>query len=120
MINISKLGKTQRASSFPWGLFSRQGTRVLCPDGKVRALAYLAQTPDTFFSTPAAVRIKGKYITGYMTVDEAYLAPDYATTRRAYTFHPHTCHHDSLPPFTGDKFSREFFEIMAVGEETHS
>jgi hypothetical protein len=43
--------------------------RVLCSDGKVRATARLSQHPDTFFSTGAAIRVRGRYITGYLTVE---------------------------------------------------
>jgi hypothetical protein len=52
--------------SMPWGLY--HGGRVLCSDGKVRALARIAQTADTFFSVPAAVRVRGRTVSGYVTI----------------------------------------------------
>ena len=61
----------------------------MCADGKVRA-AELAECPDTFFSIPASVRIKGKRITGYATTDER-------DGQRVYTFQPHTVHHADAP-----------------------
>jgi len=44
--------------------YKRQG-RALMPDGKVRAV--MAKLPDTFYSVPAFVRIKGKRVKGYLT-----------------------------------------------------
>lgn len=75
--------------SQPWGLIRRNGNRLLCADGKVRA-AELAQCPDTYFSIPASVRIKGKRITGYATGDER-------DGQRVYTFRPHTVHYADAP-----------------------
>ncbi len=75
--------------SYPWGLIHRNGNRLLCADGKVRA-AELAQCPDTFFSIPASVRVKGKWISGYATTDER-------DGQRVYTFMPHTVHHADAP-----------------------
>lgn len=49
----------------PWGIYV--GGRALCSDGKVRAIKRLAQTPDTFFSIPASVTVKGKTVAGYVT-----------------------------------------------------
>ena len=40
--------------------------RVLCPDGKYRRTAYLAESADTFFSRRAAIRIGGKYVAGFV------------------------------------------------------
>ena len=51
----------------PWGLLDRRGTRLLCPDGKVRAPSRLALSADTFFSVPCGMRIAGRYVTGYAT-----------------------------------------------------
>lgn len=41
--------------------------RVVCPDGKIRNTCWLAQSPDTAFSHPAAIRVRGKYVRGYVT-----------------------------------------------------
>jgi len=51
----------------PWGIFT--GGRALCSDGRVRALARIATTANTFFSVPAAVKVRGKTVSGYVTVD---------------------------------------------------
>jgi hypothetical protein len=58
---------TSVTQDYPWGLYV--SARVLCSDGKVRATARIAQTADTFFSVPAAVKVKGKTVAGYMTVE---------------------------------------------------
>ena len=57
---------TYLVQSMPWGLY--RGGRVLCADGRVRALARIALTADTFFSVPAAVRVRGRTVSGYVTV----------------------------------------------------
>ena len=51
----------------PWGTF--HGGRALCSDGKVRALSRIALTADTFFSVPAAVKVRGKTVSGYVTCE---------------------------------------------------
>lgn len=53
--------------TMPWSLFT--GGRALCSDGKVRALARIASTADTFFSIPAAVKVSGRTVSGYVTVE---------------------------------------------------
>ena len=58
---------TSLTVSYPWGLYIKG--RALCPDGKVRALARIDQMADTFFSVPAAVKVKGKTVSGYITVE---------------------------------------------------
>jgi uncharacterized membrane protein len=58
---------TSLEQSQPWGLFT--GGRALCSDGKVRKLARISMTADTFFSIPAAVRVAGKTVTGFVTVE---------------------------------------------------
>jgi hypothetical protein len=122
-LDISKYGQTQVACTRPWGLSVRKGTRLLCADGKVRAVAYLADTPDTFFSTPAAIVVhrdgKRHYVTGYMTVEECSLKDDgYKTERRAYVFRHHNGNEHLLPSWP-DSFTREKFDLLSVGEEIH-
>ena len=75
--------------SYPWGIIRRNGNRLLCADGKIRA-AELAQTPDTFFSIPASVRVCGKWVSGYATTDER-------DGQRVHTFRPHTVHYATAP-----------------------
>jgi hypothetical protein len=55
--------------SFPWGTYSLPG-RALCSDGKVRALARIAITADTFFSVPSAVKVAGRTVSGFVTTDD--------------------------------------------------
>lgn len=54
-------------SSMPFGLYV--GGAAMCSDGKVRKLARISQVADTFFSIPAAVRVKGRYVSGYVSVE---------------------------------------------------
>ena len=44
------------------------GGAALCSDNKVRKLKRVG-VPDTFFSMPASVRVKGKTVSGYITTD---------------------------------------------------
>ena len=81
---------TSVRQTYPWGLFTRNGHRLLCSDGIIRA-AELAPTADTFFSVPAKVRVCGKWVSGYYTTEE-----NEAGTR-VHTFRRHTCHADKLP-----------------------
>lgn len=110
--------RTGLVTSQPWGLFRRAGSRVLCSDGRIRALAYLAQTPDSFFSTPAAIRVRGKYITGYVTTDQT--SPEstgYRVRRVAHTFRQHDGQADGiLPPWdtVGNDWSDEKHAFLAV------
>lgn len=81
--------RTYLKQTYPWGLFTRNGHRLLCADGIVRA-AELAQCADTFFSIPASIRIKGKRVSGYATCDEQ-------NGERVHTFRPHNIHKKAFP-----------------------
>ncbi len=48
---------------------AKHGHRLLCSDGKIRS-AELAGEADTWFSIGARIRMNGKWVTGYATVDE--------------------------------------------------
>jgi hypothetical protein len=76
--------KTSLSQTYPWGLFRRNGHRLLCADGVIRA-AELASTADTFFSIPASIRIRGKRVSGYATSDDCEGV-------HVYTFRPHDRH----------------------------
>ena len=54
---------------YPWGI--NVAGRAMCPDGTVRALSRIAPTADTFFSIPAAVKVRGKTVSGYVTFTTA-------------------------------------------------
>lgn len=58
---------TSLTARMPWGLYV--GGRALCADGRVRTLKRISQTADTFFSVPAAVAVRGKTVSGYVTVE---------------------------------------------------
>lgn len=58
---------TSLTHTYPWGLYVT--ARVLCSDGKVRTVSRISQTADTYFSVPAAVRVKGRTVSGYVTVE---------------------------------------------------
>jgi len=53
--------------AYPNGGMTRRG-RALWPDGKLRAVR--AGIPDTFFSIPAWGRLRGKYVVGFLVVNE--------------------------------------------------
>ena len=88
-IQANYLGKTQVTRAYPWGLNLRNGHLLLCSDGKIRA-AELSESPDTFFSTRARIRIKGKTVTGYMTIEETW-NDDKVSYDRVFSFR----HHDN-------------------------
>lgn len=48
---------------------SRRHARVRCSDGAIRMA--LIGIPDTFFSIPGRIRVRGKTVTGYVTCDSA-------------------------------------------------
>lgn len=65
----TKYGKgTSITQQFPWGTYDR--AQVLCSDGKVRATTRIAETADTFFSVPASVKVSGKTVAGYLTIED--------------------------------------------------
>ena len=50
------------------GGFSR--ARALCSDGKVRSVRFSnGGHADTFFSIPGSVRVKGRTVTGYVSLE---------------------------------------------------
>jgi hypothetical protein len=49
-----------------WGTYVR--ARAMCADGKVRTVR-VSEMPDTFFSIPAAVKVRGKTVSGYITTE---------------------------------------------------
>lgn len=59
---------THLTTSGMWDLYTSGA--ALCTDGRVRKLKRIAKTADTFFSVPAAVSVKGKTVTGYVTMNE--------------------------------------------------
>ena len=58
---------TSLTVDYPWGLY-RSG-RAICSDGKVRTLKRISSTADTWFSIPASVRVNGRTVSGYITVE---------------------------------------------------
>jgi len=70
------LGTDLQLDPGPFACGYRAG-RALCPDGVVRALRFTDGIPDTFFSIPCRVQVKGKTVSGYATVEtvEGYSTP---------------------------------------------
>lgn len=108
---IRYLGKTSVTQTQPWGLFLRNGHRLLCADGVIRA-ATLAPTADTYFSVPAAIRIKGKPVSGYMAVEESR-----ALGYRVYAFRHHTAHDDKLTAWP-QTFTEEHEALLNKAKST--
>jgi len=98
--------KTYVKQTFPWGLFTRTGHKLLCADGKIRA-AELAQTADTFFSVPAKVRVNGKWVSGYYTGEENEKGEN------VRAFRHHTAHADKLPAWP-DRFTPEHEKLISI------
>lgn len=87
---IKKLGKTHITVSRPWGLFARNGHRMLCSDGKIRSIES-AESADTFFSVPGRVRIKGKWFTGYWSQEtKCWTNQNQSDFPQVYCFRHHT------------------------------
>ena len=53
-------------AAYPNGGLTRKAV-VRFKDGKLRTVR--AGIPDTYFSVPAAARVRGKYIAGFITID---------------------------------------------------
>lgn len=116
---IHALGKTYITHSNPWGLNTRNGHRLLCSDGVIRA-AELAETADTFFSTPATIRVNGKCVSGYMTITaQDDLSTD--ATMATYCFRHHDKHADKLPEWPARPAwdSNEEHPINAILRKAH-
>lgn len=98
--------QTNVSQTYPWGLYARIGHRVLCSDGKIRS-ARLAPTPDTFFSIPASVCVRGKWVSGYVTSGEV-------NGERVYSFRAVKCgkNHNCLPEWP-DSLSPDYDELMS-------
>ena len=90
-----------------WGgsYFRRTGSRALCSDGKVRSLAYLSQQADTYYSIPAAVRIDGQYVKGYVTTEENQSGERAVAFRRLHEYR------EWLPDFP-DKYTPEHESLI--------
>jgi hypothetical protein len=70
-------GETFLAFYGPWHLPCR--ARLRCPDGKLRMTQRVASEPDTFWTIPCAVKVRGKMVTGYLSTN---------TDTGEYEFHP--------------------------------
>jgi hypothetical protein len=82
---------TYLRTSGPWDVYA--GGAALCSDGKVRSLKRIAITADTFFSVPAAVSVRGKTVSGYVSVTDLTDANGNGTANDplcTVTFHPYT------------------------------
>lgn len=82
----------------PFGFY--QWGKVMCSDGKVRALKRISATADTFFSVPAAVSVRGRTVSGYVTVEtvsgnSVATADDPAVAK--FIAYEYGINHDMLP-----------------------
>lgn len=100
----------------PWGMFARNGSRLLCADGIIRA-AELAPTADTFFSIPARVRVKGKWLSGYATsIGASGQTTDHsAGTVSQFCKHTNGINAALLPDWPRDSWSAESVSLLAKG-----
>lgn len=79
--------------AYPNGGQTRKGAAVF-PDGKVRRI--WAGTPDTYYTIPAHGRIRGRWISGYVSVDvltdtgpdRAWVDGSEHSAEGTLTFHP--------------------------------
>ena len=105
-ITKNVLGKTHVSRSYPWGLHPRNGHRLLCSDGVIRA-AEMAETADTYFSVPASIRINGKRITGYASCER-----DSRWENEVWAFRHHTNQNAPLPKWPSS-FEPEFDVLIS-------
>ena len=71
ILNLAtRLDPEERAYNTYAGGHSRSNRhgRAIYPDGTIRAV--VAGVADTFFSIPAHGRVNGKYVSGFLTIDE--------------------------------------------------
>lgn len=69
MTRIDYANGTYLRTGTMWDLYT--GGAAMCADGIVRTLKRIAITPDTFYSIPAAVSVRGRTVSGYVSVDTA-------------------------------------------------
>lgn len=69
MTRIDYANGTYLRTSIMWDVYS--GGAAMCSDGIVRTLKRIAITADTYFSIPAAVSVRGKTVSGFVSVDTA-------------------------------------------------
>ncbi len=62
------------SDAYPHGGQTRK-CRAFYPDGKVRTV--YCGIPDTYFSIPARGRIRGKYVSGYLTIQDDSDKPNF-------------------------------------------
>ena len=107
-MNLTKnvLGKTHVSRSYPWGLHPRNGHRLLCADGVIRA-AEMVETADTYFSIPASIRINGKRISGYASCER-----DSKWENEVWVFRHHTNQNAPLPAWPSS-FEPEFDVLIS-------
>jgi len=90
------------------------GGRAMCSDGVVRTMARINPVADTYLSVPASVRVKGKTVSGYVSVDDRSLAPgagDFDVEEPYVAFH--ACENTYLLPSREDRQRAE--DLVAAG-----
>ena len=114
--------KTKLNQTFPWGLFTRCGHKLLCADGVLRS-AELAPCADTLFSIPASIRIKGKRVKGYASCEEVWETGETIDKQtfkgRVYTFRPFDVEKERYPqlawPVPFYEYQKEINAILSKG-----
>lgn len=77
-----------------WGSnIGQRMTNVLCSDGKYRTATFTAE-PDTMFTQPSRVKVKGVTVTGHVYYDSSYNDYEGIWKFSAYTYRKN---HTMLP-----------------------
>lgn len=74
--------------TMPWGLYV--GAAALCPDGVVRKVKRISETPDTYSTIPASVTVKGKTVAGYLKLHNVAHPFDAIAFKDAVVFIPYS------------------------------
>lgn len=97
---------TYLRTSTMWDVYS--GGAAMCSDGIVRTLKRISPTADTFFSIPAAVSVRGKTVSGYVSITDLTDPNGNGTAnddKSTVTFHATGKHRD----YIGEPKSRTFY-----------
>lgn len=98
-----------------WDVYA--GGSAMCADGIVRRLKRIAITADTFFSIPAAVSVRGRTVSGYVSITDLSDANGNGTAndpQSTVTFHATGKNREMLP------HPRECEHFRAYGEHAFS
>lgn len=80
----------------PWSMGVLKVDGALCSDG-VKRIAHLTAPADSFFSIPACVKVRGKTVSGYLTVNEVMWADICGPAGKVWRFHATRTNRKYLP-----------------------